>query len=455
MKKQAILVVDDQPNIRKLVSYNVEKMGYLTETAGDGVECLEKLEQGEYAAVLLDIQMPRKSGLEVLEEMRTNYPGVSVIMITAMADVSLAVQAVKLGAYEYITKPVDFERLEIDLRNAIERHSLKTEVAQLKQTIKTNELFSNILGQSQAMTEVFQIADRVLNSDASVLIIGESGSGKEMLAQSIHDGSNRARKPFVPINSAAINRELADSLLFGHKKGSFTGAQEDRTGYFEQADGGTIFMDEIGDMPMDIQAKVLRVLEEKKVRRVGEKEERKVNFRVISATNRDLADSIREAKFRKDLYYRLEEYPIYLPPLRERQGDVILLAQHFLDEYCSDNGLEKMSFSEDVHTALKNHTWPGNIRELKNVVRRAAIREVSDTINTITFSNIEDESPSLKKFMQSAGQPTDSIIPFEQMEKQAIENAFRSTEENIVQAAKLLGISRATMYRKLKQYEIE
>jgi len=455
MSKQAILVVDDQPNIRKLVSYNVEKMGYRTDTASDGEECLEKLASDDFAAVLLDVQMPHMSGLEALEEIRVHFPRVSVIMITALADVTFAVQAVKLGAYEYHTKPVDFDRLRIDLRNAIERHTLKEEVSHLKQALKTNELFSNILGQSDAMTQVFQIADRVVNSDASVLIIGESGSGKEMLAQSIHDGSNRRRRPFVPINSAAINRELADSLLFGHKKGSFTGAQEDRTGYFEQADGGTVFLDEIGDMPLDIQAKVLRVLEEKKVRRIGEKEERQVNFRIVAATNRDLAESIRAGGFRKDLYYRLEEYPIYLPPLRDRQDDVILLAQHFLDEYCLDNNVDQLSFTEEVIKALKDHHWPGNIRELKNVVRRAAIRETGSAIQSITFSNIEDEAPSLNKFMQKAGSATDTIIPFEQMEKDAIENAYRSTEENIVRAAKLLGISRATMYRKLKQYEIE
>jgi len=455
MNRQSVLVVDDQPNIRKLVSYNVEKMGYETDTANDGYHCIEMMKMGRYDAVLLDIQMPDKDGMETLKEIRRDFPEVSVIMVTALPDVSLAVQAVKLGAYEYITKPIDFDRLETDLRNAIEAKSLRQQVSDLKNELKSNQLFTDIIGQSPAMEEVFQLADRVLNSDASVLIIGESGSGKELMAQAIHDGSNRKSKPFVPVNSAAISRELSDSLLFGHKKGSFTGANEDRAGYFEQADGGTIFLDEIGDMEVDIQAKVLRVLEEKSVRRVGEKTERPVNFRIIAATNRDLALSIKEGSFRKDLYYRLEEYPLFLPPLRERQNDVILLAQNFLDEYCRDNRLPAMEFTEGVKDLLKSHNWPGNIRELKNVIRRAAIRESGQTVSQVTFSNIEGEHPTTTPFSSASNTDSKRVIPFDQVEKQAIENAFQSTDQNVVRAARLLGISRATMYRKLKQYDIE
>lgn len=455
MNNHSVLVVDDQPNIRKLVSYNVEKMGYDTDTANDGYHCIEMMKMGRYDAVLLDIQMPDKDGMETLREIKRDFPDVSVIMVTAQKDVSLAVQAIKLGAYEYITKPIDFDRLETDLRNAIEAKSLKQQVTNLKNELKSNQLFTDIIGQSPAMKEVFQIADRVLHSDASVLIIGESGSGKELLAQAIHDGSNRGKKPFVPVNSAAISRELADSLLFGHKKGSFTGANEDRAGYFEQADGGTIFLDEIGDMEVDIQAKVLRVLEEKSVRRVGEKEERQVNFRIIAATNRDLAQSIKEGNFRKDLYYRLEEYPIYLPPLRERQNDVILLAQNFVDEYCRDNNIGPLEISESVKDQLKSHHWPGNIRELKNVIRRAAIRETGKQITQITFSNIEgDQSATSPMVSGDQGDPK-RVVPFDQMERQAIENAYQSTDQNVVRAARLLGISRATMYRKLKQYDID
>ncbi len=455
MINQHVLVVDDQPNIRKLVSYNVEKMGYETDTANDGYHCIEMMKMQKYAAVLLDIQMPDKGGIETLTEIKRDFPEVSVIMVTALSDVTLAVQAVKLGAFEYITKPVDFDRLETELRNAIEQHSLKKTVSNLKQELKANELFTNIIGQSPAMSEVFSLADRVINSDASVLIIGESGSGKELLAQAIHDGSNRKKNPFVPVNSAAITRELADSLLFGHKKGSFTGANDDRMGYFEQADGGTIFLDEIGDMETDIQAKVLRVLEEKAVRRVGEKQERSIDFRVIAATNRDLALSIKEGSFRKDLYYRLEEYPIYLPPLRERQDDVILLAQSFLDEYCLSNGVPKKHFHDRVLEQLRSHHWPGNIRELKNVVRRAAIQEVSELISEIAFSNIDSDPRELQKSFFKPGDGQNQVVPFEAVERQAIENAFATTNQNVIKAARLLGISRATMYRKLKQYDLE
>jgi len=455
--KKTVLIVDDQPNIRKLISYNVERLGYTSLTANDGRQCLDILAKEKCNAVLLDIQMPVMDGMEALAEIKKKYPDIPVIMVTALSDVEHAVQAVKLGAYEYLTKPVDFERLDTVLKNATELHSLRHQVTGLKQQLHSSELFTNIIGQSNVLKKVFHLADRVLNSDASVLIIGESGTGKELLARAIHNGSERRDKAFVPVNSAAITRELADSLLFGHKKGSFTGANEDRIGYFEQADGGTIFLDEIGDMEIEMQAKVLRVLEEKTVRRVGEKKERHLDFRVIAATNRDLADFIREGKFRKDLYYRLEEYPIYLPPLRERKDDILLLAEHFLKEFWEANNLEPMQFSVEVQELMKNHPWPGNIRELKNVVRRAALRAEGNMINEITFSNIESKTEMNLPQPVSTGSPVpqEDIIPFEQLEKQAIEKAFYAADSNAVEAARLLGISRATIYRKLKQFGIE
>lgn len=454
-QKPRVLIVDDHENIRRIMSYNVEKMGYEVESAGDGLECLEQLANGNFAAVLLDVSMPKMSGMEALKVIHEKYSDTSVIMVTAMSDVSLAVQAVKLGAYEYITKPVDFDRLETDLRNAIKLHSLKEEVVHLRNEVQTNTLFTSIIGQSDAMNSVFSMANKILNISANVLIIGESGTGKEMMAQAIHDAGSRASKPFVPVNCAAINRELADSLLFGHIKGSFTGANEDRAGYFEQADGGTIFLDEIGDMEIDLQAKVLRVMEERSVRRIGEKQERKIDFRIISATNRDLIEAIKEGRFRKDLYYRLEEYPVYLPPLRERQNDILLLAQHFLNGYTKENELPEMTFTTEVQDQLKNHSWPGNIRELRNVVRRAAIQSMESLVESVTFSMVETAAsppPSLSAPIEAGGE---AIVPMGQMEREAIESAYQASHQNVIKAAQQLGISRATLYRKLKKYEID
>lgn len=454
MKSKSVLIVDDQEDMRFLLSLNLENMGYGVDTANDGFHCIEMMKMGNYDAVLLDIQMPDKDGMETLKEIRRDFPNVSVIMVTALAEISLAVQAVKLGADEYVTKPIDFEELETDLRNAIETKNLKQQVTSLKNEIKSNRLFTDMIDQSPAMQDVLQLTDRVLNSDASILIIGESGTGKEVLAHAIHNGSNRNSKPFVPVNSAAISKESPDSLLFGHKKGAFTGAIEDQAGYFEPADGGTIFLDEIGDMDLEMQAKVLRVLEEKTIRRIGEEKEREVDFRIMAATNRDLAQSIKENRFRKDLYFRLEEYPIYLPPLRERQNDVLLLAQNFVDEYCHNNQQPAKQIGDEVKQIFKSHDWPGNIRELKNVIRRAAIREPGQMISEITFSNINsDHEASQTRPVSRSGDDTPAVIPFDLVEKQAIENAYLSTDPNVVRAARLLGISRATMYRKLKQYD--
>lgn len=454
--KNNILIADDHPNILKLLSYNIEIMGYEAVTVNNGEECLQKLKEDGFHAVLLDIDMPKKDGMQTLKEILKEYPYLPVIMITASHDVPTAVKAIKSGAYEYITKPVDFERLEVVLKNALDIYSLRDEIMHLQGQLRTSELFTNIIGQSEQLRRVFQLAGRMLHTDVNVIIIGESGSGKELLAKAIHNGSNRRKGPFVPVNSSAITRELADSLLFGHKKGSFTGANEDRMGYFEQADGGTIFLDEIGDMDIDLQARILRILEEKKVRRVGEKEERKIDFRVIAATNRDLSDFIAQKKFRKDLYFRLEEYPIYLPPLRKRKGDIPLLAKHFLKEFCETNQLEPIRFNPEVIEILKNHPWPGNIRELRNVVRRAALQSADGMIKNVTFSNIDFKIQDVKQTLniETSGKMED-IVPFEQVERQAIEQAFNAADHNAVEAARILGISRATIYRKLKQFGIE
>ena len=454
-----ILIADDEPSILKLHTHMIKELGYSPILATNGVDAIKKLSP-DIKAMLLDIKMPEKDGIEVLEHVRNKYPEVPVIMVSALHDLEIAVKAIKMGAFDYLTKPLDFDRLSTVLRNALDLFTLKEEVTELQDKLRQSELFTDIVGESKKVNEVFELVSRVLETDINVMIIGESGTGKELVAKALHQGSKRREGPFVAVNCSAISRELAESLLFGHKKGSFTGASEDRAGYFEQADQGTIFLDEIGDMDLDIQAKVLRILEDKNVRRVGEKEERPINFRVISATNRDLSIAATENKFRKDLYFRLEEYPIYLPPLRERKEDLPLLAQHFLKEFCESNNIAPKRFSKNAVQSMVQHQWPGNIRELKNVVRRTAVRANSDLIDHIDLGKVEERSPieeskpgivTNNKTMSANG----DFTSLDDIEKQAIEKAYFHSDRNAAEAAKLLGISRATMYRKLKQFGYE
>ncbi len=454
-----ILIADDEPSILKLHTHMVQELGYSPVLASDGEDAIKKLTP-EIRAMLLDIKMPEKDGLEVLEYARKKFPELPVIMVTALHDLDMAVKAIKMGAFDYLTKPLDFDRLSTVLRNALDISNLKEEVTELQDKLRQSELFSDIVGESEKVNEVFELVNRVLETDINVMIIGESGTGKELVAKALHQGSKRREGPFIAVNCSAITSELAESLLFGHKKGSFTGATEDRAGYFEQADKGTIFLDEIGDMELEIQAKVLRILEEKKVRRVGEKEERPINFRVISATNHDLSKAATENKFRKDLYFRLEEYPIYLPPLRERKEDLPLLAQYFLKEFCESNNISPKRFSKNAIQSMAQYSWPGNIRELKNVVRRTAVRVNTDLIDEVEFGKFEEKSRVEEDESGTAtGVKTRStngeFTPLDEIEKQAIEKAYLHSDRNAAEAAKLLGISRATMYRKLKQFGYE
>lgn len=455
--KPVILIADDEPNILKFLSYNVQALGYDTVEVPDGAACINKIKSNEISGLLLDINMPKRTGMEVLAFVRENRPSIPVIMVTAAYEIDTAVTAIKMGAFEYLTKPVDLDRLATTLRNALSVKSLSDEVGKLRKQLSDSELFTGIIGECQALQDMFEATRKVIETEVNVLIIGESGTGKELLARAVHKGSKRSSGPFVAVNCSAITRELADSLLFGHKRGSFTGATEDRAGFFEQAEKGTIFLDEIGDMPLAIQAKVLRVLEDGFVRRVGEKNERAVDFRVIAATNRDFARSIAAEEFRKDLYFRLEEYPIFLPPLRDRQEDIPIIARHFLSDFCTVNDLQPKQLSPAVLSALNKHSWPGNIRELKNVIRRAAIQAPGSTINQVVFSNVElTAGDTSKSTGVSRNQPTvcKGITPLEDIEREAILNAHRATE-NSAEAAKLLGISKATLYRKLKTFNID
>jgi DNA-binding NtrC family response regulator len=470
IQKKTVLVADDSSIMRTLIVHVLKRLGYQTLTAENGEQCIQVIENNQVDVLLLDLNMPVKNGLEALSWIQENELAIPVIMITASEDINQAVQCIKLGAYEYLTKPVDNDRLEITLRNAITEYHLKLKVLLLEKELKQKDIFQNIYGKSTAIKKCIEEAMQVMETDVNVLINGESGTGKELFAQAIHNGSRRKKGPFVTINCAAISNELADSLLFGHVKGSFTGANSDHTGFFEQADGGTIFLDEIGDMNIDIQAKVLRALQEKKIRRVGEKKERPVNFRLISATHRDFSVAIRDNTFRADLYYRLEEYPLSIPPLRERREDIPLLAKHFLDDFCKANNIEPLEFSDSALSGMMAYHWPGNIRELQNVVRRAAISRSGNTLIELParLLSVDSQSENLSAAVETpavtrAARPQQHLpveglnesARLKDMELQAIVKAFTACGGNQSQAARMLGISRSTLIRKQKKYGLE
>jgi len=459
-KHYRVLVADDHKSTRIVLNHFLKKMGYLPIEAVDGNECVSILEKERIDILLLDINMPNKDGTDVMHYLQKKGITIPVIMITALDDIPNTVKFIKMGAYEYLTKPLDFDRLQIVMRNAISESALHDKVSQLKKELKSKEIFRNIIGKSAQIKQTMEQALHVMETDLNVLIIGESGTGKELFAQAIHEGSKRKNGPFISVNCAAISHELAESLLFGHTKGSFTGANNDHQGFFEQADGGTLFLDEIGDMNADIQAKVLRAIQEKKIRRVGEKSERSIDFRVISATHWDFAQALDSNSFRDDLYYRLEEFPLYLPPLRERKEDVPFLAKHFLEEFCSANNLKQLSFSPEALEEIEEYHWPGNIRELKNAIQRTAIScKNSDEIPSILSHKagrlrkntkpVDAKEGSIQ--IEKADRKT-KIQSLEEIERHAIEETFKACKGNPTKTAQVLGIGRATLYRKLKKF---
>lgn len=479
-KKTNVLIADDSAVMRTLIGHVINKLGYSTLTAKDGDACIHMLNSEKVDLLLLDLNMPGKNGMEVLSYLRANDMVLPVIMITASDDISQAVQCIKMGAYEYLTKPVKNDRLEITVSNALSELNLKKKVQLLEKELKHQNIFRRIHGESPALKKCIEQAMQVMETEVNVLLIGESGTGKELFAQAIHSGSKRKNGPFVTINCAAISNELSDSLLFGHVKGSFTGANSDHAGFFEQADGGTIFLDEIGDMNLDIQAKVLRVLQEKKIRRVGEKKERAVDFRLVSATHKDFSDAIKNETFRADLYYRLEEYPLVIPPLRERREDIPFLANLFLESFCTANNIEALSFSRPVLEKLAGYDWPGNVRELQNIVRRAAINRNGNEIASVPllFQNGTGEesttsppaaepvkeNPSAEEEKQNAPAEQPPAVPLphygkelllKNAELQTIIKAYEVAGGNQTKTAEILGISRSSLYRKLKKYGIE
>ncbi|HJU04837.1 MAG TPA: sigma-54 dependent transcriptional regulator [Nitrospiraceae bacterium] len=367
---EKILVVDDERSMRDVLSIMLKRAGYAVTVAADGEEAIAQIGKEIFDLVITDLKMPKVGGLEVLKAVKEIAPETVVLLITAFASADSAIEAMKRGAYDYLNKPFQVDEVQLIVRNALEKRRLSTENTLLKREIASQSSLSQIIGQSEAMQKVLEVVRKVADAKSNVLICGESGTGKELIARAIHYNSSRSRLPFVTVNCSALPEPLLESELFGHMRGSFTGAIANKAGLFEVADGGSIFLDEIGEMTPSMQVKLLRVIQEREFRRVGGTRDVKVDVRVIAATNKDLARAVADGSFREDLYYRLDVIPINLPPLRMRTGDIPLIANHFLEQFARANGKPVPSLSDDAMRMLLSHEWKGNVRELENLIER-------------------------------------------------------------------------------------
>ncbi len=456
MEKKRIMVVDDDKNTRRLIEDILAKTNqYETIQSSNGEACLRKLKETKVDLVLLDLQMPGINGIDTLKEIKVQHPNLPVIIMTAHGTIEKAVSSMKLGSYDFLTKPFPAERLKVTVKNALEANALETEVQHLRSELKYKYQFKNIVGQSSAMQKVFRAVEKIVDSNVTVLIQGESGTGKELFARAIHNHCKaRNTKPFVAVNCTALPESLLESELFGHEKGAFTGASSRRIGKFELADGGTVFLDEIGDMSLSTQAKILRVLQEREFERVGGNTLVKVNIRLISATNKNLEEEVRKGLFREDLFYRVSVFPIKLPPLRERKEDIPLLVAHFFERYAKRENKTIKGIQPDALKILLNYHWPGNVRELENAIERAVVITGSPTLR------VEDLPPHIVTIGQTIGKEeftyTGEALPqwIEKLEVDVLRKTLLEFEGNITKAAKKLGIGRATIYRKAKKYNL-
>ncbi len=437
-----ILVVDDEEVVRESLRSWFEEEGYAVDIAASGKEALTKLTERAWDLFILDIKMPGMDGLELQHRIKEAFPKAVVIIMTAYASVDTAVRAMKEGAHDYITKPFDPEDLDRVVRNALARRDLEQENERLKSNIEEMWQFDEIVGVSPEIQRVLEMVRSVAEADSTVLIRGESGTGKELVARAIHAHSRRRYMPIVIVNCGALPEGVLESELFGHERGAFTGAQYRRKGKFEMADGGTIFLDEIGDVSPKTQMDLLRVLEEKAVYRVGGNQRIPVDFRVIAATNRDLESMVGTREFREDLYYRLNVFTITIPPLRERHEDVALLAEHFLQRFCRAMNKKPKVLAPNAMRAILGHDWPGNVRELQNAIERAVVISKGDRIEA-------EDLP-----LSGGGEPAVSARTLAEAEHQHIEAVLAETEWNISQAARVLDIDRVTLYNKIKRYGI-
>ncbi len=443
-----LLVIDDESHQRELLAEHLRKNGHQVATAGDGQEGLENLTGEGAEAALVDMRMPRMDGLTFIKKSLEIYPDLAIVVMTAYGTVESAVEAMKAGAFDYLLKPIDLEHLSIIISKIQENHRLIAENRYLRRKLEEVDQPAGIIGESQVIKKLLAEVSRIAQSDATALIRGESGTGKELIARAVHYASARSNGPFLAINCTSLPETLLESELFGHERGAFTGATSRHLGRFELADKGTIFLDEIGDISLVIQAKLLRVLESRTFQRLGSSKDISADIRILSATNRDLEKAIDEGKFREDLYYRLNVIPIFIPPLRERREDILPLTEYFIKKYNEKNNKHISGITPLAKDLLLSHAWPGNVRELENLIERAIVLSVGDVID------LSDVDPFIGR-REAGGGPVGDDLNLENLEKAAIKEALKKTGGSLKDAAELLGIHRNTIRLKIGKYNIK
>ena len=448
MEDFPILFIDDDQQILDVVSAYLSRFGFDVETESSGIAALEKIDKKDYAIVFTDLIMPEISGLDLLETVKKAGSTAEVIIVTGYGTIESAIESLKLGGYDYLQKPINFERLKLLIERIIEKRQLELENVLIKRRLKDRFSFDQLIGKSPKMQQIYEIIDRISTSSPTVLIQGESGTGKELVANVIHQNSIRRDRPFIPVNCGAIAEGLLESELFGHIKGAFTGAVKDNIGLFKAAHGGTIFLDEIAEVPPTLQVKLLRALQERKIRPVGGTRESDIDIRIIAATNKNLEEAIRNKSFREDLFYRLDVISINMPPLREIKEDVPKLVAHFIKKFSKDGHRDVTQVAPDVLDLLMGYEWPGNVRQLENVIERAFALGQGDTIV------VEDLPADIRDLYKHTGMSSPSSLNLVENEKLLIIRALRQTRGNKAEAANLLGINITTVYRKLEKYQL-
>ncbi len=460
MAKARILIVEDEKLLRWSIRDRLLQEDFRVEEAASGAEALPVLQRGNLDLALFDFQLPDTDGLKLLEEARVSDPALPVILMTAFATVDSAVKAMKLGAYDYLPKPVDFDHLALTVQRGLETTRLRRELRALRRSLESGAGPQKILAKSRAMEEVFRIIERVAPTDATVLVLGESGTGKGLVARAIHESSPRAAMPFLTVTCTALQETLLESELMGHERGAFTDAKERKKGLFELADGGTLFLDEIGDVPPSFQAKLLQLLEDKTFRRVGGTQDLKADVRFLVATHRELEVSVKNGRFRQDLYYRLRIIPLFMPPLRERAGDVSILAQHFLDLYAAEFGSPVRRLAPAALDVLEAYRWPGNVRELRNAMERMVLlaRGEELAVQDIPQEILGSRGAAAAPAAGGDGQATFALPPggvdFEQLERSLVEQALKRTRGNQTRAARLLGMNREQIRYRVEKFDL-